>query len=148
MNAAGLVDDEHCVACGSQAEAGLHMHFAPEGDGVISRLTVSRRFAGWRSIVHGGAVAMMLDEAMAYAAGARGFVAVTGELTMRFRRQVLVDAPLAVRGNVVWQRGDVLGLEASVHDADGTLLARATGRFVRRGTLGPGERFGTMHVGG
>lgn len=142
------VDDGRCVACGPDADAGLHMHFDLADDGVVSRVTVPRGFQGWRGVVHGGIVAMLLDEAMAYAAGARGVLGVTGELSMRFRAPVEVGAPLVVRGKVAWERRNVLGVEASVSDDAGTLLASGTGKFVGRGTLAPSERFGTIRFGG
>ena len=138
-----LVDDGFCIACGAESEFGLHMHFTELPDGSVeSRATVPPRFQGWRDVVHGGIVALLLDEAMAYAAGARRVVGVTAELKMRFRKPVPTDAPLRVRGNVLWERRGVLGIIASVSDDEGNLLASAEGRFVSRGTLAAGERFG------
>ena len=142
---AGLVDDGNCIACGPASEVGLHMHFTELPDGSVeSRATVPSRFQGWRDVVHGGIVALLLDEAMAYAAGARRIVGVTGELKMRFRKPVPTDTPLVVRGNVTWQRRGVLGVTASVGDAAGNLLASAEGRFVSRGEVAAGERFGNF----
>jgi len=137
------VDDGFCIGCGRHAETGLHMEFATRDDrSVESRLTVSRRYQGWRGVVHGGVVALLLDEAMAYAAGARGIVGVTADLRMRFRKAVPIDAPLIVRGCMLWQRRNVLGVTATVQNARGTVLASGEGRFVARGTLRPGERLG------
>ncbi len=145
MTQSGVVDDGFCIACGAESEIGLHMHFTELPDGSVeSHATVPPRFQGWRDVVHGGIVALLLDEAMAYAAGARRVVGVTGELKMRFRKPVPTGAPLVVRGNVTWQRRAVLGVTASVSDAAGNLLASAEGRFVSRGALAPGERFGNF----
>ena len=139
------VDDGYCIGCGPRAPLGLHMHFeAVEHDAVESRVTLDRTFQGWRGVVHGGIVALLLDEAMAYAAAARGIVGVTGDLKLRFRKAVPVGVPLRVRAKVTWQRREVLGIEASVCDDAGTLLAAGQGSFVRRGTLAPGERFGAF----
>lgn len=143
MDSAAPIDDGHCIGCGRESPTGLHMRFEVRPDrSVESRLTVPPSFAGWRGVVHGGIVALLLDEAMAYAAGARGIVGVTGELKMRFRKAVPIGEPLVVRAQVVWQRRGVLGIEASVFAAAGTLLAAGTGSFVARGTLPPGQRFG------
>jgi uncharacterized protein (TIGR00369 family) len=105
---------------------------------------VESRFQGWRGVVHGGVVAMLLDEAMAYAAGAHGVIGVTAEMKMRFRNAVPVGEPLVLRGNVLWQRRNVLNIEASVSDDSGLLLASATGSFVGRGTVEPGTRFAQL----
>lgn len=139
------VDDGRCIACGPLAPNGLHMRFETGDDGwVQSRVAVSAAFQGWSGVVHGGIVATLLDEAMAYAAAARGFLGVTGELKMRFRSAVPVDAEVTVRGNVTWHRRNVLGVEARVHDASGALLASGTGSFVIRGRLAPGMRLGEV----
>ncbi len=134
------VDDGHCIGCGKLSAIGLKMSFAIEDDrSVESRISVGPTFAGWRGIVHGGIVALLLDEAMAYAAAAHGVVGMTGELKIRFRESVLVDTPLAVRGEVLWQRRGILGVSARVEREDGgTLLASGEGRFVKRGDVEPG----------
>jgi len=138
------VDDGRCIACGPEAEGGLGMRFVAREDGdVEARLALPARFAGWRGIAHGGVVAMLLDEAMAYAAGARGVRGVTAELTLRFRDPVPTEAPLVVRGRVLWARRGVFGVAADVFGAgDGVerLLAHGEGRFVARGTVEPGDR--------
>ena len=147
--AATPVDDGFCIGCGQLSPIGLKMIFATQDDrSVRASLTIPRRFAGWRGVVHGGIVALVLDEAMAYAAGAHGFLGVTGDLKMRFRKEVGIDVPLVVRGNVKWHRRTVLGIEASVHDEAGTLLASAEGSFVVRGELKPGERLGSPSANG
>jgi uncharacterized protein (TIGR00369 family) len=139
------VDDGYCVGCGPLSEIGLKMTFARREDGsVVSTVTVPARFQGWRGVTHGGVVALVLDEAMAYAAGARGVIGVTGEMKLRFRGTVPIGAPLLVRGNVVWQRRNVLGVEASVSTEEGILLASSTGSFVQRGTVEPGTRFAQL----
>ena len=147
--AATPIDDGYCIGCGQLSSIGLKMVFATEGDlSVRASLTIPPTFQGWRGVVHGGIVALVLDEAMAYAAGARGFLGVTGDLKMRFRNEVGIGIPLEVRGNVLWHRRTVLGIEASVRDEAGTLLASAEGSFVVRGTLQPGERLGSRGVNG
>jgi uncharacterized protein (TIGR00369 family) len=143
------IDDGYCIACGPYSPIGLQMRFAVAEDASVqSRVSVGAAFQGWRDIVHGGVVAMLLDEAMAYAAGARGLLGMTADLKMRFRRPVPVGEELVVRGNVLWQRRNVLGMAASITDAAGRLLASAEGSFVSRGNLAPGQRFGEPHLGG
>jgi len=143
------IDDGYCVGCGQLSPIGLKMTFdTGEDKSVTSRVTIPVRFQGWQGVVHGGVVALVLDEAMAYAAGAHGYLGVTGDLKMRFRNAVPVGEALLVRGNVLWKRRMVLGIEASVVDAHGTLLASAEGSFVSRGRLQPGQKLGIPSVDG
>lgn len=119
------------------------MDFSCGDDGSVeSRVTLPRAFQGWRGVAHGGTVALLLDEAMAYAAAARGIRGVTADLALRFRQAVPIDAPLIVRGDVLWQRSRVLRVAATVRDEGGTVLASGEGSFVSRGRLAPGERLG------
>src|SRR5262249_54092282 len=95
------VDDGRCIACGPDSVFGLKMTFERlADDSVESRVVVPQGYQGWQGVVHGGAVAMLLDEAMAYAAAAAGVLGVTAELKMRFRKAVPVGEPLLVRGSV------------------------------------------------
>jgi uncharacterized protein (TIGR00369 family) len=145
------VDDGYCIGCGQDSAIGLKMRFEVDDDNSVhSTVTVPQPFQGWRDVVHGGVVALVLDEAMAYAAGAQGYLGVTAELKLRFRKAVPVGEPLVVRGNVLWQRRNVFGIEATICDAAGTLLASAEASFVSRGKLAPGQRLGEpqARVGG
>jgi uncharacterized protein (TIGR00369 family) len=139
------VDDGHCIGCGPLSDIGLKMTFEAAEDGTVTcRTIVPATFQGWRGITHGGVVALLLDEAMAYAAGAAGVLGVTGDMKMRFRKAVPTGLELTVRGKVAWRRRNVLSIEASVSDAHGTLLASAVGSFLARKTLAPGEPFARL----
>jgi acyl-coenzyme A thioesterase PaaI-like protein len=131
-------DDGNCFACGPSNPIGMHLHFdrAGGGEGVLARVTLPPQYQGWRGIAHGGIVMALLDEAMAHAAGYAGHRGVTANVNVRFRRPVPLEQPIEVRGEVTWQRRNVLGVRATVHDAGGAVLARAEGSFVSRGALG------------
>jgi acyl-coenzyme A thioesterase PaaI-like protein len=139
------VDDGRCFVCGPHNGDGLRLAFALGGDGVVAELTIPGRFQGWRGVAHGGMAAALLDEAMAYAAGAQGFVAVTAAIRLRFREAIPLDTPLIVRGRVVWRRRHVLRTEASIADESRTVLAEGEGDFVIRARVEPGT-FGNFRT--
>ena len=145
---AAPVDDGHCIGCGKRSSIGLKMRFEASVDGSVeSTVTVPERFQGWRGVVHGGVVALLLDEAMAYASAAHGYLGVTADLKLRFRGAAPIGAPLVVRSRVLWKRRNVLGLSATVASADGTVFASGEGSFVTRGKLPPGQKLGELDVG-
>ena len=129
------VDDGRCFACGPENPIGLRLHFEPGEDGVRAHVTLAPEFQGWRGIAHGGIAMSLLDEAMAHAAGFAGHRGVTASINVRFRKPVPLEEPLDVWGRVVWQRRNVLGVEASVRDASGTLLLDGEGKFVSMGPV-------------
>jgi uncharacterized protein (TIGR00369 family) len=131
-------DDGNCFACGPENPAGMHVRFerATGGEeGVRAGVTLAARYQGWRGIAHGGIVMALLDEAMAHAAGYAGHRGVTASVNVRFRRPVPLEEPIEVRGRVAWQRRNVLGVEAAIYDAAGTVLVQSEGHVVSRGAL-------------
>jgi len=131
-------DDGNCFACGPDNPAGMHVRFerAADGeDGVRAGVTLAAQYQGWRGIAHGGIVMALLDEAMAHAAGYAGHRGVTASVNVRFRRPVPLEVPIEVRGRVAWQRRNVLGVQAAIHDAAGSVLVESEGHVVSRGPL-------------
>ncbi len=121
------LDDGHCFGCGPLSDIGLKMRFDERPDGTVEcRFSLGEAYQGWRGVAHGGIVALVLDEAMAYAAATRGLLGVTAELKMRFRKPV------------------PLGVAASVSNEAGVLLASGDGSFVAKGKLAPGQRLGRL----
>ncbi len=125
-----LQDDRHCFACGEENPDGLQLRFEYGEDTARATFIPKQRFAGWTTILHGGVVATLLDEAMAHAAIAAGVRAVTGRLEIRFRKAAPMDAVLVTQGRVEGRRGRMLTISATVTGADGTLYAQGEGRFV------------------
>jgi len=138
------VDDGYCFACGPENPIGLHLEFAADGDGVVSRATLKAESQGWKDVAHGGIVMALLDEAMAHAAGYKGHRGMTASVNVRFRKPVPIGAPIELRGKVMWQRRNVLGLEAEVLDANGTVLAHAEGHFVSKGHVDAVDDYRTL----
>jgi uncharacterized protein (TIGR00369 family) len=142
MSDGAWVDDGRCFACGPFSPDGLHLRFVPTGEqSVRAEIVLPPRFQGWRGTAHGGIVMTLLDEAMAHACGLIGERGVTASMELRFRGPVPLGEPLVITGAVLWKRRSVIGVEAAVMSADGTLLASGTGSFVSRGPMGK-ERFG------
>jgi acyl-coenzyme A thioesterase PaaI-like protein len=119
-----------CFACRPAAQGGLGLSFALQSDGSVS--------AGWTcppggesyaGIVHGGLLATALDSAMVHALFARGIVARTGELNVRFCESVRAGEPTAVTARLREARPPLFQLEAEIHQA-GVLCARANGKFM------------------
>ncbi|MGH7709404.1 MAG: PaaI family thioesterase [Vulcanimicrobiaceae bacterium] len=137
------IDDGHCFGCGRNNPIGLQLHFEPNGSGAVrTTVVLTQPYQGWRGVAHGGIVATLMDEAMAYAAGEAGYLGMTAELTVRFRKPVPLDEPLELTAHTLWQRRNVFAFEASISDAGGTVLASAQGNFVARDKLAPGQVLG------
>jgi uncharacterized protein (TIGR00369 family) len=105
------------------------------GDGTaICEITPGSAFAGWSDIMHGGVVAVLLDEAMAHATLSTGQRAVTARLEIRFRKAVPVDELLIVEGRVTGRRGRLFEVTGVLRDKKGTVYAEGRSRFVTERT--------------
>jgi uncharacterized protein (TIGR00369 family) len=125
--------DQICFACGDRNAAGLHLHFEREGEaGVTCRYEPREQDQGFPGVLHGGIVAALLDESMAWAMWAADrALGVTAKMETRYRKRVGLGGPLIVHGRVVRMRGRRIEVEASVDDEDGMRLAEAEALFMR-----------------
>lgn len=121
-----------CYACGDLNPIGLHLHFTLQEDGWCSApFTADKLHQGYPGYVHGGLVTTLLDEAMGWATYGAGIWALTGKLELSFRKPVPVDETLTVRARITRDRGRLIEATAELRDANGTLLAEATGVLLR-----------------
>ncbi len=120
-----------CYACGDLNPVGLHLHFRMEGDCAVATFVAGREHQGYPGFVHGGVVSTLLDEAMGWATYGRGIWAVTAKMELRFRGIVPIEQTLEVRARIVRDRGRRLDVTAELQAPDGSVLAEASGLFLR-----------------
>lgn len=124
-----------CPVCGdpsvNPATLGVRWFWDEERRRVVGRFTPAGRHAGYENQVHGGILASLADEALAWACAVeRGTYCVTGELSLRFAAPAPLEGALDVwaRAGVSW--GRYVRATARIELAGGTLAARATGTFA------------------
>jgi uncharacterized protein (TIGR00369 family) len=120
-----------CFACGDLSARGIRMQLHMEPDRAWSDLTLEATFQGWEGIAHGGILATLLDEAMAWATASREIFGFTARMTIEYRRPVPVGVPIRVEGRIVDAKRRLIRTEASIVDpATGDVLAHAEGVYV------------------
>ena len=121
----------YCFACGRDNPCGLHLQFA--FDGKIARATFrpDPAYQGWGNILHGGIIATLLDEAMVYAAYFQGINALTGEIRVRFRKEVPLEETLIVEGWIENARRSLLLTRSRLLNKEGVVLAEGEGKLMR-----------------
>lgn len=128
----------HCFACGPGNDCGMKLQFDQVGDDVRARFTPDHRHSGWTGVVHGGILATALDEAMAYVLYFMGVKGLTARMEVRYRQPALEGDQLAVVARKVSEARRVVDVEARLLRED-TVLAEATGRFMKMGPLTVGD---------
>ena len=123
--------DGRCFGCGEDNEAGLKMRFTPTEEGSVCELVVPERFQSWRGMVHGGVVALMLDEAVGWAGWHAGKPGLTGRLEVRFRRPLEVGERVRVVGRIDRVRRTLVYASATIDGvAAGDRIAEATATLM------------------
>jgi uncharacterized protein (TIGR00369 family) len=97
---------------------------------IVGRFRVGEEYQGGSGFVHGGIIAVLLDEAMGKAARFCGEPAVTAELRIEYKRPIPVNSDIVVEGFVTRRDGRQLYHEGEIRNEAGDLLARGEGRFV------------------
>ena len=123
--------DGRCFGCGEDNEAGLKMRFTPTEEGSVCEFVVPERFQSWRGMVHGGMVALMLDEAVGWAGWHAGRPGLTGRLEVRFRRPLQVGERVRVVGRIDRVRRTLVYASATIDGvAGGDRIAEATATLM------------------
>jgi acyl-coenzyme A thioesterase PaaI-like protein len=123
--------DGHCFGCGDKNPDGLQMRFTEAGQESVCEFTVPARYQSWNGMVHGGLVALMLDEALGWAAWHSGHPGVTGKLEVRLRLPLEVGERVKVTGRVDGIRRSLVYTSASITRLrDGATVAEATGTLM------------------
>lgn len=129
-----LPNSATCFVCGENNAAGLGARFYAENDTVIARWRPAPHHCGYADTVHGGVVAAILDESMAWAATrALRRMCVTGELTVRYFQRTPGDRELEVHARVAEAGRRRVVATAVLRDAAGMEYADARGKFVPLG---------------
>jgi uncharacterized protein (TIGR00369 family) len=127
--------DGHCFGCGLLNVDGLRLIFDPGPDGSVAEFEVPDRFQSWAGMAHGGIVALMLDEAVGWAAWHAGHPGVTGRLQVSYRRPLKLGETVRIVGKVEKIRRTLVYATAVVENRDdGSLIADATATLMMADT--------------
>ena len=122
-----------CLVCGNANAHGLHLSLEVNSESGVVRVPFTPRAEqmGFEGIVHGGALATVMDEAMVWAASwTKRRFCVCGEMTVRFRHSAEVGEALLVTAQVTSARSRLIATTGEMHDSTGKLMAVASGKYV------------------
>ncbi|MDR2104428.1 MAG: PaaI family thioesterase [Deferribacteraceae bacterium] len=123
-----------CFICGAKNEVGLKCRFYADDRGAVHlEPIISRKYAGFADVIHGGIQTAILDEAMGWC----GFTQTetrelffTRELNVKFKRNAPPLTPLFLEASLTDVRRGFYHSQAKILDESGALLTLASGIFV------------------
>lgn len=120
----------NCFVCQPTNAAGLRLTYVhdDERNVAVAQHTFGTEHSGAPSLVHGGVIAAVCDDAMAWAAIATtGQFALTAETRLTYLLPVPIDQELTITGRLIGRLGRQLWLFADVRVGD-TVHVRAESR--------------------
>ncbi len=125
-----VADDGMCYVCGKKNKAGFQLDFShPRPGQLAAEVVFKREHQGFKDIVHGGMVAMVLDEMMVNLAWLEGIPAMTVDLSVRLKRAVPIGQKVLLEG-FLEAGGRVLSLRATAKNPKGNIYATATAKCL------------------
>ena len=119
--------DHNCFACGGTNPIGMRLRIELGEGTARATWTAGDDFVGWSDKVHGGIIATLLDEVMAWAPSSFDSWAVTAEMSVRYRSPALPGERLVATGRVVERRRRIYDVAGEVVGADGRVIAEGAG---------------------
>jgi|TARA_B110001454_G_scaffold22084_1_gene21523 uncharacterized protein (TIGR00369 family) len=122
-----------CFACGIHNNAGLGMKFNRLDDGSVESLYDPRtEDQGFPSIMHGGILASLIDEAMAWALWSQlGVLGVTAKLEIKYRSRVTTDDSLLVSASVSKHTGRRVNVTADIRSVENKILVQSKALYLK-----------------
>lgn len=119
-----------CVVCGRKNPQGMRLPFRTCKDGSVkARFFCDEFLQGYPGLMHGGVIAAILDGAMMNCLFARGKIAVTGVLTVRFLSPLTVKKAATVRAHIKKSISSWHILESELLQGK-RIVAKGTAKFM------------------
>jgi uncharacterized protein (TIGR00369 family) len=129
---APLYRTEYCFGCGTNNPEGLNLAPVNEGGRIVARFTPRDAHRGYAKAVHGGITCCLLDEITGLACSQKvDGKCVSVELTVEFKRPLIVGVPLTIESRYVRKQGRYLLGAGKITDPEGRVLATARGKFLQ-----------------
>lgn len=124
--------DNRCFGCGGANPGGMHLAFEQDDarQRIVGRFRLGEEYQGGSGFLHGGIIALLLDEVMSKTVRFHGQNAVTADLHVEYKKPIRVNTEIVVEGFVTRRDGRQLYHEGEIRNEAGELLARGEGRFV------------------
>lgn len=124
-------DASSCFVCSPTNPVGLHVLFERDGHRIVGEFVPTDLHVGFAGLVHGGILAAVLDDALAWLAYYGGEETITARLAVRFRQAARPGERLRVEAEETGRRGSLRQGRAVLRTDDGTVVAEADATMLR-----------------
>ncbi|MEW6213623.1 MAG: PaaI family thioesterase [Nitrospirota bacterium] len=126
-----LEDDNYCFVCGEKNPNGLRLNFSLHDRKALAEFVPQKIHQGYKDIVHGGIISTLIDEAMVKAALMQGILAITAEITVRFKNPLMVGERAIIEASIIKMNKRIIETSARIKKTDNTLIAEGYAKLLR-----------------
>jgi uncharacterized protein (TIGR00369 family) len=121
-----------CFGCGGANDGGMKLAFVQDNANrrITGRFVLGSRYQGGAKFLHGGVIAVLLDEAMGKCCRFREARAVTAQMTIDYLKPIDAEQEIVVEAFEELQSGRNLFHVGEIRNTAGEVLARGKARFV------------------
>jgi uncharacterized protein (TIGR00369 family) len=126
-------EDNLCFGCGAGNPKSMLLTFDADDETkrIRGEFKIGPEYQGGPSFLHGGIIALLIDEAMGKVCRFRQARAVTAEMNVEYLKPVGVNQEIVVEAyESELPKGRSLFHACEIRDRSGNVLARGRGRFV------------------
>jgi acyl-coenzyme A thioesterase PaaI-like protein len=127
-----LEDNGYCFVCGERNRHGFNLKFTIDEDNVMwTKFTPARYHQGFKDMVHGGIIGLILDEVMVNLAWRLKRHVISAELNIKLRKPVRPGEKLLFRGWIDKEARKIIYTKAEAKNEYGAVVATATAKCIR-----------------
>ena len=122
----------HCFGCGADNPLGLKLAFKgdTDQDRVWVELEALPYMAGAIGMMHGGFIALLLDEASSKVLSLQGKQGVTRNIEVAYEKPVPLGHPIRIQANLINQEALKHFVEDQILNSNGDVLAKSNALFL------------------
>jgi acyl-coenzyme A thioesterase PaaI-like protein len=127
-----LEDDGYCFACGQKNTSGLKLNFTLDKENSLkTEFRFNKNHQGYKDIVHGGMVALILDELMGNLCCKLGKNAIGAQMEVRFKHPTFVGSTLYFKSWIEKEDKKIIYMKAEARNKEGSVVALASGKGLK-----------------
>ncbi len=121
----------NCFGCSTTNPHSLRLRFWYSEQGCFTRCTIPDYLCGLDGLVHGGILALLMDEVAQWTNIARlGLLGVTRNISIQYFRPMRTDTEMIVESQIISREEKTAVQRSTVHSADGTLVAESRSEWI------------------
>jgi len=120
-----------CFGCSKTNPHGLHLRFWYSEKGCFTRCAIPDYLCGIDGVVHGGILALLLDEVAQWTNIARlGRLGMTRNISIQYLKAVRTNTEITIGSQIISQDDKNAVQRSTIHSADGTLVAESRSEWM------------------